>query len=189
MLQGLISCFQLLHQLVSLSKCCSREYSRCDGKVSSHNRPCPELLPVSESGPGGGVTMVTMPIHIWLPGPGIIAMVRSDNERTWDRILGQAGHPATLVRYNLSSQGWRGERERTLGFLSDLIATYIIGAGPGPSHIMTLDARYNMNFMHSGRIWPREKSWLRKGFARAARRRYLSYQFHWRISCSKSIQI
>ena len=42
--------------------------------------------------------------------------------------------------------------ERTLGFLSDLIATYIIGAGPGPSHIMTLDARYNMNFMHSGRI-------------------------------------
>ena len=44
------------------------------------------------------------------------------------------------------------ERERTLGFLSDLIATYIIGAGPGPSHIMTLDARYNMNFMHFGRI-------------------------------------
>ena len=35
--------------------------------------------------------------------------------------------------------------ERTLGFLSDLIATY-------SSHIMTLDARYNMNFMHLGRI-------------------------------------
>ena len=27
MLQGLISCFQLLHQVVSLSKCCSQEYS------------------------------------------------------------------------------------------------------------------------------------------------------------------
>ena len=42
--------------------------------------------------------------------------------------------------------------ERTLGFLSDLIATYIIGAGPTSSHIMTLDACYNMNFMHLGRI-------------------------------------
>ena len=42
--------------------------------------------------------------------------------------------------------------ERTLGFLSDLIATYIIWAGPTSSHIMTLDARYNMNFMHLGRI-------------------------------------
>ena len=129
MLQGLISCFQLLHQVVSLSKCCSREYSRCDGKVSSHNRPCPELLP--ESGPGGGVTMVTMPIHIWLPGPGIIAMVRRVTMREHGTEYWVRPATATLVRYNLSSQGWRGER--TLGFLSDLIATYIIGAGPGPA--------------------------------------------------------
>ena len=126
-LPDLISCYQLLHGVVSLSKCCSGGYSLCTREVSSYNRPCPELLPS-----GDGVTMVTMPIHIWLPGAAWHHRhgQESDNERTWDRILGQAT-AATLVTYNLSSQGWRGER--TLEFLSALIATYIIGAGPGPA--------------------------------------------------------
>lgn len=94
MLQGLISCFQLLHEVVSLSKCCSREYSRCDRKVSSHNRPCPELLPASvrvgagrwrDHGDHANTHLIT---RAWHHRHG----QESDNERTWDRILGQAGH-------------------------------------------------------------------------------------------------
>ena len=176
------------------------------------------------------IAMVTMPIHIWLPGAawhhrhGQSVTMREHGTEYWVRPgSGQADTISAL----------KDGAERTLGFLSDLIATYIIGAGPTSSHIMTLDARYNMNFMHLGRIWqrrkqalwrffllreqcnvmsisvmlwhsecllqhfmhlgriwPREKSWLRKGFARSAgKQQYLSYQFCWRISCSKSNRI
>ena len=55
------------------------------------------------------IAMVTMPIHIWLPGAAWHHRrgQESDNERTWDWILGQAR--ARSGRYNLSSQGWSRE--------------------------------------------------------------------------------
>ena len=144
-LPDLISCYQLLHGVVSLSKCCSGGYSPCTREVSSYNRPCPELLPS-----GDGVTMVTMPIHIWLPGAAWHHRhgQESDNERTWDRILGQPCHGHS------QSQLSRMERREDIGILvSSHCHLHYRGR---PRHIMTLDARFNMNFMHLRRIWPRE---------------------------------
>ena len=183
-LPDLISCYQLLHGVVSLSKCCSGGYSLCTREVSSYNRPCPELLPS-----GDGVTMVTMPIHIWLPGAAWHHRhgQESDNERTWDRILGQAT-AATLVTYNLSSQGWRGERGHWDSCQISLPLT-LSGPARAPPHYDTGCSLQHEFYAFEENLTER-KSWLRKGFAKAARRRYLSYQFHcWRISCSKSNQI
>lgn len=149
MLQGLISCFQLLHEVVSLSKCCSREYSRCDRKVSSHNRPCPELLPASvrvgagrwrDHGDHANTHLIT---RAWHHRHG----QESDNERTWDRILGQAGHSHPG---QIQSQLSRMERREDIGILVRSHCHLHYRGRPGPRHIMTLDARYNMNFMHSG---------------------------------------
>ena len=79
---------------------------------------------------------LTMPIHIWLRA--------WHQPRPWSGVS-QWGHGMGLGRdgqIQSQPQGWR--EERTLGFLSDLIATYIIGTGPDTSHIMILALHWLM---------------------------------------------
>ena len=111
------------------AKCSSGEYSLW---AQDGNRLWPELLPWSECSGGCHDHANNIWLRAW------------HHPRPWSGVS-QWGHGMGLGRdgqIQSQPQGWR--EERTLGFLSDLIATYIIGTGPDTSHIMILALHWLM---------------------------------------------
>ena len=169
--------------------------SRARGEAGARAQIASEVSHLWESRITRSIDWSQIIVWPWWPGqytsdfrgrPGIIAMVRRVTMREhgteyWVRPA-TAAATMVLVRYNLSSQGWRGE---DIGILVRSHCHLHYRSRPGPQPHYDTGCSLQHEFYAFWGNLTEGKSWLRKGFARAVRRRYLSYQF----SCSKSNQI